>query len=356
MRNYMVLVELILLVLICSCTGKANKSSKPVTTLEILPSAKSYHMGQPLTLHVKTKNAGKELAKTEVYLNDLLVLSGNQAEMTQEITGQGILGVNTVRIVSENHDGKAYTLLRNFTLLSDTEPLSCNYRVVKEYSHNNEHFTQGLEFHKGYLYEGTGENGKSALYRIDFPSGRISRSVKLDEQYFGEGITILEDKIYQLTYKHRKGFIYNLSDFGVTDSFAFASQEGWGLTNDGNYLIMSDGTETLTWINPVDFSVVRRVQVADHLKVYRYLNELEYDHGFIWANVWGTDLILKIEASTGKVVAQLNLKGILSVMDAHSSDRIDVLNGIALMPGTGHLLVTGKLWPRMFEIETGCSE
>lgn len=343
------------LALICSCSGTPRKPSRPVITLEILPAGKSYRAGNPISLKIKTKVKEGELAKIEVFLNNQLLISGDQPEIIHDVIAAEVTGVNTVKVYAEKKDGRNATLIRNFTVLSDKAPKACTYRVIREYPHSTTHFTQGLEFHDGFLYEGTGENGKSAIYKSLLPTGKIVKSVPLDDLYFGEGITILNGKIYQLTYKHQKGFVYDLSDFAVIDSFSFASQEGWGLTNDGKYLIMSDGTENLTWLDPVTFKVIKKVQVVDHQKVFGNLNELEYDQGHIWANVWGIDMLLRIDAATGKVTSLLDLKGILSVMNQTQSDRIDVLNGIAVLP-SGNLLVTGKLWPKMFEIAPDCSE
>jgi glutamine cyclotransferase len=174
--------------------------------------------------------------------------------------------------------------------------------------------------------------------------------VKLADKYFGEGITILNDKIYQLTYKHQKGFVYRLSDFALIDTFAFRSTEGWGLTNDGTNLIMSDGTHLLTWINPVDYTVVKTVQVANNRGLVNNLNELEYINGTIYANVYTTDIIVQIDPETGKVISEINLAGILN-MYKNAGDKIDYLNGIAFNQKTGNLFVTGKYWPKMFEIK-----
>jgi glutamine cyclotransferase len=179
----------------------------------------------------------------------------------------------------------------------------------------------------------------------------VIQKVALPEKYFGEGITILNDKIYQLTYKHQSCFVYRLSDFALIDSFKFVSAEGWGLTNDGKSLIMSDGTGTITWLNSENYTVEKKIQVADNQKIYQYLNELEYDNGFLWANIWTSNQIIKIDTASGKILGILDLNGILSIMESTHPEKIDVLNGIAVIPKTGNLLVTGKLWPKMFEIK-----
>jgi glutamine cyclotransferase len=200
------------------------------------------------------------------------------------------------------------------------------------------------------LYEGTGEYGTSGLFKKRFETGETDKKVMLADKYFGEGITILNDKIYQLTYKHQKGFVYQLSDFALIDTFTFRSPEGWGLTNDGTNLIMSDGTHVLTWINPVDYTVVKTVQVANNRGLVNNLNELEYIDGTIYANIYTTDIIVQIDPETGKVISEINLAGILN-MYKNAGDKVDYLNGIAFNKTTGKLFVTGKYWPKMFEIK-----
>lgn len=353
MKNslFAAIVFVLSITFICSCSGKTDRSRKPTIQVELSPYQKSYRFGQPLTLKITTKLNDGTLKKTEIYLNDQLVNSGTEAELVHSISALSQTGVNTLRIIAEKKDGVQGVRLQNFTVLSDYSPETFQYRIVREYRHSTDHFTQGLEIHDGFLYEGTGENGRSAIYRKNLSDNKVLKSKSLSDSYFGEGITVLNGKIYQLTYKNQLGFVYDLSDFAVIDSFRFRSPEGWGLTNDGKSLIMSDGTGTLTWMNPQTYDIEKKIEVADDKMVYQYLNELEYDNGKIWANVWTSDLILCIDASNGKVLGTLDLKGILSVMDSDRSDRIDVLNGIAVMRPSGHLLVTGKLWPKMFEIE-----
>ncbi len=222
--------------------------------------------------------------------------------------------------------------------------------MINNFPHSKKHYTQGLEFLNDDLYEGTGEYGTSELFKIKLESGNIEKSVMLDKKYFGEGITILNDKIYQLTYKNKIGFVYRLSDFALIDSFQFKSNEGWGLTNDGKYLIMSDGTNFLTWLDPQNFSIVKTVQVANNKGVVNNLNELEYINGTIYSNIYTTDLIVQIDPDTGKVLAEINLAGIINMYKS-PTDTIDYLNGIAYISKNNRLFITGKYWPRIFEIK-----
>ncbi len=179
-----------------------------------------------------------------------------------------MLGNNYFRVEAEKTDGLKNTRSQAIKTLSGIDATIFDYQVVNTYPHLKTSYTQGLEWHNGYLYESTGLEKKSHIYKIDLQTGKPLNTFKMANKYFGEGITVLNDKIYQLTYHAKKGFVYNLSDFALVDSFQFASNEGWGLTNDGTNLIMSDGTHLLTWINPNDFSVVKKVQVANNQRCY----------------------------------------------------------------------------------------
>jgi glutaminyl-peptide cyclotransferase len=353
---FLILIVFITIIYICSCAGKTERSRKPVCSVEIVSPAKIYSFGQPLQINVRTKLKNGTLKKVDVYYNGNLIQTSREYQFSCTIPSLNLLGINSIRVIPEKSDGVSNTRNIELTVLSDITPEKYNYKLVREYQHSSDHFTQGLQILNGVLYEGTGENGKSALFKININNNKILNIKTLPEKYFGEGITILNEKIYQLTYKHKVGFVYRLSDFAVIDSFSFSSPEGWGLTNDGNNLIMSDGTGTLTWINPENFAVIKKLQVADQEKVIQYLNELEYDRGFIWANIWTTNQIIKIDAETGKVVGVLDLTDILGIMTRNKTEKIDVLNGIALFSQNNHLLITGKLWPKMFEIEVFSSK
>jgi glutaminyl-peptide cyclotransferase len=185
--------------------------------------------------------------------------------------------------------------------------------------------------------------------KLELNSGKILKTVKLDKQYFGEGITIFGDKIYQLTYKNQIGFVYQLNTMARIDSFRFESKEGWGTTHDDKSLIMSDGSNVLTYLDPETLKPVRKLQVYDDKNAMVFLNELEFSVGAIYANIWGTFVIVKIDPNTGKVLSKIDLDGILNL--SNQTDHVDVLNGIAIDPDTKKMYVTGKLYPKLFEIK-----
>lgn len=223
------------------------------------------------------------------------------------------------------------------------------YRVVSTMAHDPTAFTQGLVFQDGILYEGTGLRGRSKLSKIDAASGQVLRSIDLDAPYFGEGIALLNGRIYQLTWQEGTGFIYDADTFELLDSWSYLT-EGWGLTHDGQYLIMSDGTEVLRFIDPETMQEVRQVVVRDAAgNTVQNLNELEYVKGEIFANVWQTDLIARIDPQTGDLLGWIDLSGLLDRQAI--SQPVDVLNGIAYDAATDRLFVTGKLWPTLFEID-----
>ena len=231
---------------------------------------------------------------------------------------------------------------------SDVIPIY-SYNIVNTYPHDRDAFTQGLVFENGVLYEGTGRlYGQSSLRRVELETGDILQIHELSDQFFGEGITIYGNRIVQLTWQSHIGFVYDKNSFELLQDFSYAT-EGWGITHDGTRLIMSDGTSTLHFLDPQTFEEIGDVEVFDDDgPVYR-LNELEYIQGEIYANVWQTDLVARIAPETGRVVGWIDLEGLLSAEDR--SEPVDVLNGIAYDADNDRLFVTGKLWPKLFEIE-----
>ena len=222
------------------------------------------------------------------------------------------------------------------------------YRIVNTYPHDPRAFTQGLVFADGILYEGTGIRGQSSLRKVDLKTGNILRARQLPAHFFGEGITIYGNRVIQLTWRAKVGFVYDRQTFQLLDTFNYPT-EGWGITHDGKSLIMSDGTSTLYFLDPQTFQQVNRLEVHTRDGPVSRLNELEYVHGEIYANVWKTDRIAKISPETGEVVGWIDLEGLLRPEGRNR--RIDVLNGIAYDVKNDRLFVTGKLWPKLFEIE-----
>jgi glutamine cyclotransferase len=221
------------------------------------------------------------------------------------------------------------------------------FEVVQSWPHDPQAFTQGLVFRNGRLYEGTGMYGESSLRELELSTGSVLHRRNLAPQYFGEGITLLGGKLYQLTWRSQVGFIYDAATFELAGQFSYTG-EGWGLTDDGSSLILSDGTSTLRFLDPITFGVQRTVTVTDNGREVSHLNELEYVNGEVFANVWMKDLIARIDPATGSVKGWIDLTGLLAPQDRHGKE--DVLNGIAYDAANNRLLVTGKRWPRLFQI------
>jgi glutaminyl-peptide cyclotransferase len=222
------------------------------------------------------------------------------------------------------------------------------YQVVHVYPHDRKAFTQGLEFRAGFLYEGTGLNGQSTLRKVKLETGEVMQQVSVDAQYFGEGITVFNQQILELTWRSAIGFVYEQNSMRRLRSFNY-SGEGWGLANDGSEIYMSDGTPQIRVWDPVTLQEKRRVTVRNGGKPVTYLNELECVRGEIYANVWQTDRVARISPKDGRVLGWVNLSGLLSAADR--TDNTDVLNGIAYDILGDRLFVTGKFWPKLFEIK-----
>lgn len=223
-----------------------------------------------------------------------------------------------------------------------------DYEIVKVHPHDANAFTQGLVFDKGVLYESTGLRGRSTLRKIRLETGKLLQIHYLPERCFGEGLTLWQDNLIQLTWQSGTGFIYDKHSFAQLGEFHYPT-EGWGITYDGSHLIMSDGTATLHFLDPHTFSEVKRLEVRDRgVPVFR-LNELEYINGEIYANVWGIDYIAKVASTTGQVVGWVDLTGLRGLLD--NAQGADILNGIAYDAASEHIFVTGKCWPKLFEIK-----
>ena len=222
------------------------------------------------------------------------------------------------------------------------------YQILNTYPHDQSAFTEGLVFEDDILYEGTGLYQYSNLRRVELETGKVLQIRELPNQYFGEGITIYKNKIIQLTWKSHLGFVYDKYNFDLIQEFNYPT-EGWGITYDGSCLIMSDGTSTLHFLDPETFEEISQLEVYENDIPLTQINELEYVQGEIFANIWLTERIARINPLTGQVTGWIDLKGILSPEDY--SEKVDVLNGIAYDAKDNRLWVTGKFWPKLFEIK-----
>jgi glutamine cyclotransferase len=220
-------------------------------------------------------------------------------------------------------------------------------RVINVYPHDPDAFTQGLVFHKGYIYEGTGLSGQSSIRKVELKTGRILKSQGLPAEHFGEGITICRNRLIQLTWQSHTGFVYDLQSFRLLQTFSYPT-EGWGITYDGNYLIMSDGTAVLRFLDARTYKRVKQIEVRDRGNILPNINELEFIKGEIYANVWGTGYIVRISPRTGQVLGWIDIRDLYRYVGA--GRNIDVLNGIAYDAKGDRLFVTGKYWPNLFEI------
>ena len=230
------------------------------------------------------------------------------------------------------------------------EPAQLTFTITNQYPHDTSTYTEGLEFHDGKLYESGGQYGSSKLASVDLATGKSLSKVPLDKKYFGEGITILNNKIYQLTWKEKTCFVYDAKTFEKLKEFSYDG-EGWGMTNNGKQIINSDGSNNLYFRDPETFKVLSIVGVTDNNGPVGNVNELEYINGYILANIWQSDVIIKIDPESGKVLAKADFSGTKEKYFPEAMDKAEVLNGIAYDSTTKRLFITGKYWPKIFEVK-----
>lgn len=258
------------------------------------------------------------------------------------------VGNNTFKLEIFLHNHKKETHYKTVKLLSDIQPRRLSVEIEKSYPHDPNAYTQGLFYHNGYLYEGTGKRGRSSLRKTELSSGELISSHTLPDRYFGEGIAMINEKIIQLTWTSRTGFVYDLSSFKLVNKVKYSTQ-GWGLTSDGKRLIMSDGTSTIYFLDPAYFNEVRRIKVYDDQGPVKNLNELEYIDGKVYANVWQESNIIAFNPDNGKVLERIDCSNI--VPDEYKNHKDNVLNGIAYDSQNQRIFLTGKRWSKLFQVK-----
>ncbi|MDR0420363.1 MAG: glutaminyl-peptide cyclotransferase [Prevotellaceae bacterium] len=352
MLKYLLLCLLFLNICACKNTRQAENSKtetpknikKPNVVLVSPQNGQQVKQNEIINIEYEIKNDSFNIDTTILFVNNREVerFSGTNCKwtMNEKRTGRQSLHLsmraNGIEVASTTF------ILKYFP----PAPQYYSYSIVKQYPHNTNFFTQGLFFDEGFLYEGTGHYGNSALLQIEPVSGNVVKSVNLDKNFFGEGITLVKDRIYQLSWYEHQCFIYDKNTFARLAVLSY-SGEGWGITTVDNLLAVSNGTSIISFVSPENFAEVRRIEVCNDKGNVGQLNELEFIDGLIWANVWQTNTIVMINPETGAVVGEIDLSGIY----ANANDE-NCLNGIAYDTKNKRIFVTGKRWSKLFEIKT----
>jgi len=316
----------------------------------IINAPEKIQTNQELTISVSEKN-NKAIDSVQFLIDDKKVKSG-QTSATLKIN-QYKLGkhIVTAIIFYANETAK---VTETVYFLADSAPEIYTYKIVNTYPHDKGAYTQGLEFLNGFLYEGTGKKGSSSIRKVDLKTGKVLQQKDIDEQYFGEGITIFNNKLYQLTWQAGIGFVYDLNTFEQEKTFNYTkSREGWGLSHNGEKLIKTDGTEFIWFLNPETLVEEDYIEVYTNERKVEKLNELEFVNGLIYVNIWQQNTILMVNPATGKVEGVANLNSLKTTIEKEQTleDSDEVLNGIAFDKDTNRLFVTGKHWSKLYEIE-----
>ena len=347
MRSFTILLLTIsMLTLGCSKTN----SKRPSTKITVENSSNnSIQYGGTLKVNLEYQSKSSQLEKIALYLDNKLIETVSGKTNTIEIDSKNVLpGNHILKTVATTKQAKEGINYKTLLVLSNIVPKSGTFETVETLPHNPKYFTQGFEFYQGKLYEGTGNYNESKLVVYDPDQQKVFQEKKIEDFYFGEGVTIFNGKLYQLTYKKQKVLVYDVNTLERLNEFTFKSKEGWGLTHNDKYLIMSDGTHVLSFIEPETFKTVYTLHVTNHKNIINNINELEYVDGYIYANIWLTQTIVKIEASTGRIVTTYNMNAMIKDMNSYHTD---VLNGIAYNPDNQLFYLTGKYYPTTFKVK-----
>jgi glutamine cyclotransferase len=363
-KYIIVLFVILLITWTISCSGRAGKKPEteviPASVLTGEASAKlikmitpdentGFRLNEQVKVILAAENKNRLPDSVSVFFNGKAVTTLKSEPWEYSIPSgfTNTTGRKSLKVTAYK-DGKSQNTITRFMIIySDIVPKKYGYKVIHTYPHDREAFTQGLIYDKGILFEGTGQKTGSTLREVELATGAVIRQHNLDASLFGEGIALYNDRIYQVTWENKVGFMYDKSTFKVINKIYYSTQ-GWGLTAMDDKIVMSDGTNILYFFEPEMFTVVSRVEVYDNEKKLDSLNELEYIDGEIWANIWMSDQIARIDPSSGKVLAYIDLKGILP--ESERNPDTDVLNGIAWDKEGKRIFVTGKKWPKLYEI------
>ncbi len=346
MKIYNSFAIIILSIFIFAC-GSNQKNKKKYFSILTENNQKIFKLGETVKANIKNDQNIKIDSVTYLLGDRQIVSEANfslQEKIDDESLGKHILKAQVF------YDGNVDTITKKITLLNNQSPKLYSYKIIAEYPHDQKAFTQGLEFAGDTLYESTGKKGMSSLRKTNYKTGEVFLKKEIDNAYFAEGITILNDKIFQLTWLSKEGFVYDTKTLNKIESFAYnKSKEGWGLCNDGNHIYKSDGTEKIWMLDSNTLAELQYIQVVTNKGVKSKFNELEWIEGKIYANTWQKDGIAVINPKNGALEAVIDLSGLRERVSQHQD--LDVLNGIAFKKDTKQLFVTGKNWDKLFEIE-----
>jgi len=364
-RYILLVINFILVTCIISCSGRPGNITKTAkgsvdtgknnfaADLMIMKSPAEnaeYKLKDQVKVAVIPENNEKSFDSVKVFFDGKAVTAIKSAPWECSIGSSftSLTGRKSVKAVAYSKE-KTQSVTRFVIIYSDVVPRKNSYKVIHTYPHDSQAFTQGLFYDNGLLYEGTGQEAGSSLREVELETGKVLRQHNLESSLFGEGITLYDGRIYQVTWTNKVGFVYNKSDFKVINKFFYQTQ-GWGLTTVDGMIVMSDGSNILYFYKPEMFEEVSELEVYDNEKKVDQLNEIEYINGEIWANIWQTDLIARIDPSTGKVNAYIDMSTLFPA-SKRSEVNADVLNGIAYDASGGRIFVTGKRWPKLYEIK-----
>jgi glutaminyl-peptide cyclotransferase len=290
-----------------------------------------------------------EISLVEIKLQDKIILNSTSLEAFSVDLSEFKLGNHDLK-VNLKVNGEKVEISKSIKILSSISPQLYSYEIINTYPHDILAYTQGLEFHGDTLYESTGQRGESSLRKVDYKTGEVLNDIKLDQFYFGEGLTILNNKIYQLTWQSQEGLVYDLQTMELLNKFAYTdSKEGWGICNNQEKLFKSDGTDKIWMLNSKTLEEEGYIQPTTNKTVLNQLNELEWVEGRIYANTYQKDGVVIINPNHGGVEGVIDFRGLRDKVKQHS--KLDVLNGIAYHKASKRLFVTGKNWDKLFEVK-----
>ncbi len=346
MKKVNLLYLFILTLFLFSCGSNSDKKTSDFS-LSISNPQSQFQLGE--TIEVTIKNLkNREIDSTRFYFDEEVLQQEDKTSVKIQLEDQKLGNQRISAMVYS--EGETDTIHIPVKIYNNTAPVVYNYNVINSYPHNRDAYTQGLEFYRDTLYESTGQYGRSTLRKTNFETGEVLEKVEIADKYFGEGLSILNHKIYQLTWNEGEGLIYDVEGLERTGVFKYnQSEEGWGLCNDGSRFYKSDGTERIWILNGNTLAEESYIQPTTHKSISTQLNELEWVEGKIYANTYQKDGVAIINPENGAIEGLINFQGLRDRVTQH--DKLDVLNGIAYNPNTKKLYVTGKNWDKLFEVE-----